>query len=131
MAQRTIHYLFGELFAKQIEFKDKNRFLLGSVMPDAYAAKSERDTTHYKCATKSNQKYFDFEMFRMQFGKKMQQDDLYLGYYMHLVEDVFYRQFMFKRQEKVPGTPEEVSVLHRDYHILNSYIVKKYSRYSD
>lgn len=35
MAQRTIHYLFGENFSKQIELKDKNRFLLGSVMPDA------------------------------------------------------------------------------------------------
>lgn len=45
MAQRTIHYLFGELFAEQIVFKDKNRFWLGSILPDAYADKSERDIT--------------------------------------------------------------------------------------
>ena len=31
MAQRTIHYLFGELFSQQIEIKDKQRFLLGNV----------------------------------------------------------------------------------------------------
>ena len=35
MAQRTIHYLFGEVIANQIELTDKERFLLGSIMPDA------------------------------------------------------------------------------------------------
>ena len=48
MAQRTIHYLFGELLSKQIELKDKKRFLLGSLIPDAYVDVKFRDVTHYK-----------------------------------------------------------------------------------
>ena len=51
MAQRTIHYLFGELFSKQIELKDKQRFLLGNVLPDAYAKGSDRDRTHFTVKT--------------------------------------------------------------------------------
>lgn len=98
MAQRTIHYLFGEIFSKQIELKDQNRFLLGSVLPDAYADVCDRDS----------------------------KDDLYLGYYMHLVEDAFYRQFIYSGEFKMPCSQEEVAVLHKDYHILNSYIVNKY-----
>jgi len=46
MAQRTIHYLFGEIFSRQVELKNKNRFLLGSILPDAYADVSDRDKTH-------------------------------------------------------------------------------------
>ena len=48
MAQRTIHYLFGELLSKQIELKDKKRFWLGSLIPDAYMDVKFRDVTHYK-----------------------------------------------------------------------------------
>ena len=57
----------------------------------------------------------------------MLQDDLYLGYYMHLVEDAFYRVFLYEDRMARPGTPEEVQRLHQDYHILNSYIVNKYN----
>lgn len=126
MAQRTIHYLFGEIFSQQIELKDKNRFLIGSVLPDAYAEAYERDNTHFKC--KSNtQVYFDFNKFREQYFELMQKDDLYLGYYMHLVEDALFRQFIYKKKLKMPCNKEEVVKLHNDYHILNAYIVKQYN----
>lgn len=126
MAQRTIHYLFGEMFSRQIELKDKNRFLLGSILPDAYSDDYKRDSTHFKC--KSNNKvYFDFNRFREQYFELMQKDDLYLGYYMHLVEDALYRQFIHKKKLKMPCNKEEVMKLHNDYHILNAYIVKQYN----
>ena len=126
MAQRTIHYLFGEIFSKQVNFKDRNRFLLGSVMPDAYENASDREITHYKVKTE-NRAYFDFCRFREQYRDLIFNDDLYLGYYMHLVEDDFYRQFIYNKGYKMPRTHEEVVLLHNDYHILNSYIVNKYN----
>ena len=126
MAQRTIHYLFGELFSRQIELKDKNRFLIGSIMPDAYADISDRDTTHYKVKT-NEIVYFDFNMFREQYNELIMKDDLYLGYYMHLVEDAFYRKFIYNEDNKMPSSQEDVVILHNDYHILNSYIVSKYN----
>ena len=36
MAQRTIHMLFATLLADKIDIFDKNRFLIGSILPDAY-----------------------------------------------------------------------------------------------
>lgn len=126
MAQRVIHYLFGEIFSEQIHLKDKSRFLLGSIMPDAYAAANDREKTHYRIKTESKV-YFDFCAFREQYLEYILNDDLYLGYYMHLVEDDFYRQFIHSKCFKAPYTHEEIAILHNDYHILNSYIVNKYN----
>ena len=126
MAQRTIHYAFGEIFSKQINLKDKNRFLLGSVMPDAYADVFDRDRTHYTTKTE-DQVYFDFCAFREQYHELILKDDLYLGYYMHLAEDAFYRQFIYNGRFQMPRIREEVAILHNDYHILNSHIVNKYN----
>lgn len=125
MAQRAIHYLFGELFSKQVELKDKQRFILGNVLPDAYANGSNRDKTHFTVKT-DTQVYFDFSKFREEYAEQLCRDDLYLGYYMHLVEDAFYRQFLYSDRMIRPRNPEEVAMLHNDYHILNSHIVNQY-----
>ena len=124
MAQRTIHYLFGEIISKEIMLSDKKRFLLGSILPDAIEP-DFRNASHFKIKTATH-KYFDFESFRNQYFPLMRHDDLYLGYYMHLVEDAFYRAFFYTDRFSMPRSREEVPALHNDYHILNSYIIQKY-----
>lgn len=124
MAQRTIHYLFGEIISDQIKLTDKKRFLLGSILPDAILP-SHRNASHFKVKTPTH-KYFDFAAFRNQYFDHIQQDDLYLGYYLHLVEDAFYRDYFYNNGIPMPRTKAEVPILHNDYHILNSYIVQKY-----
>ena len=124
MAQRTIHYLFGELIANQIEFTDKKRFLLGSILPDAVEA-CDKDKSHFKVKT-DTLVYIDYEAYKDQYFSLMQRDDLYWGYYMHLVEDAFYRSFIYQDRFTMPRTREEVTLLHNDYHILNSYVVNQY-----
>ena len=113
------------MLSKEIELKNKKRFILGSIMPDAYKELKYRDKTHF--AHRTDGTYFDFNLFREKFGRQMNEDDLYLGYYMHLVEDVLYRQFIHRDQFRVPSSSEEVLILHHDYHILNFYIVSKYN----
>jgi hypothetical protein len=125
MPQRTIHYLFGEMISNHVKLTDKKRFLLGSIMPDAVEACS-KNKSHFKVKT-NTLTYIDFEAFRNQYFDLMRKDDLYLGYYMHLVEDAFYRTFIYQDRFTMPRTREEVKVLHNDYHILNSYIVRKYN----
>ncbi len=125
MAQRTIHYLFGEMIAAQVEIKDKARFLLGSIMPDAIDVK-DRDASHFKVRTETYD-LFDFDAFRKRYADRMLQDDLYLGYCMHLVEDAFYRTFVYGNGYRMPQNMDEVKLLHNDYHILNDYIVRKFS----
>ena len=118
MAQRTIHYAFGEILSRQVHLKDQQRFLLGSILPDAYANMSDRDRTHYKVKTETHI-YLDFGAFRAQFRAEMLRDDLYLGYYMHLVEDAFYRQFMYSGHFQAAHSRADVALLHNDYNILN------------
>ena len=125
MAQRAIHYLFGAILSEHIEVKDKKRFLMGHVFPDSIE-KCNRDKAHFEM-TDDMQAYYDFEDFRSKYQELMQQDDFYLGYYMHLVEDALYRTFIYQDRFTMPRTREEVKVLHNDYHILNSYIVRKYN----
>jgi len=124
MAQRTIHYLFGEMIADAVGINDRERFLLGSVMPDAIEAK-DRNASHFKKRTETHDR-FDFDAFRERYLDWMLRDDLYLGYYMHLVEDAFYRTFVYDDGYRMPQNMDEVKLLHNDYHILNAYIVEKY-----
>ena len=99
MAQRTIHYLFGELISREVELHDKKRFLLGSILPDAYVDLEQRDATHFRVVDETGI-YFDFPSFFEKYKKQIQEDDLYLGYYMHLVEDAFYRIFFYNVHSK-------------------------------
>lgn len=128
MAQRMIHYMIGEMLAQETELKDKNRFLIGSVIPDAYTDIRYRDVTHFRYFSE-DRKYscYDIDRFRNTYRDKILQDDLYLGYYMHLVEDVFYRRFI-RSDHKITvfGYDDKVRILHRDYHVLNRYIRERW-----
>lgn len=128
MAQRTIHMLFGKILSEKIELEDKNRFFIGSIMTDSYIDPSARKKAHYiKHTADDNGRFFDFQSFYEKYKEKIVSDDLYLGYYAHLVEDAFYRYFIYYEKDfmsKLEAT--ELSVLHNDYTILNSYISEKY-----
>ena len=128
MAQRTIHYLLGELMLRECPVHDRKRFVLGSILPDAFEELSQRALTHFTNRTVPGYMYFDFDAFRERFGRKMAEDDLYLGYYMHLVEDNFYRNFFRERVGIAIDNqkPEQVQRLHLDYSLLNAYIVERY-----
>ena len=126
MAQRMIHYLIGTLLADEFQLSDRQRFLLGSVLPDAYREQKDRDAAHFANVATPGLRYYDFDAFRERFSALIE-DGLYLGYYMHLVEDDFYRRFIrIDHELKVYEDPEGVKKLHRDYQILNRYIVRKY-----
>ena len=123
MAQRLIHYLFGKLLSDRCEIRNENRFLFGSLLPDAYRLGNQRIDTHF-ISRNGEERYFGFERFRKEYPE-MHEDDLYLGYYMHLVEDSFYR-INFDDILHRYTTLCDVDILHNDYHILNSHIVEHY-----
>ena len=69
---------------------------------------------------------YDLEGFRGQFGEQMGQDGLYLGYYLHLIQDTFYRKFIYGEHHWDSRNPENVKKLHRDYEITNCHVAQKY-----
>ena len=129
MAQRTIHYLLGEELIP-LGIRDADRFRIGNLLPDAIEDLVFRAQTHYQIDTVKGGKslrFSDFERFRRNFSPLVETDGLYLGYYMHLVEDVCYRIFWQKvRLFERDMTREKVAILHNDYHLLNAYIVSRY-----
>lgn len=126
MAQRTIHYLIGEqLLDGSIE--NANRFRLGNLLPDAYCEDGVRRITHFTRILEDGTRYSDFEAFRRMFPGKTETDELYLGYYLHLIEDACFRVFVARR--RLYGTlPSswDISFLHQDYHLLNRYLSERY-----
>lgn len=131
MAQRTIHYLLGEMLLND-KIKDANRFRIGNLLPDAYEASGMRSKTHFTGkmvipGSESVVRYCDFGDFLRRFEHKVKTDDLYLGYYMHLVEDACFRVFWKENglQSRI-NSAADVALLHRDYRLLNGYFVKRY-----
>lgn len=107
-----------------IEGLNRERFLGGSILLGAVEA-PQKEMSHFKTNTDSHV-CFDFEKFGYMFSDLILRDELYLGYYIHLVEDAFYRIFLYSNRFLMPANREEVSLLHNDYRILNGYVMKKY-----
>ena len=123
MASSVIHYAITNELIKKHKFTDTDRLKLGSVLPDYEC----QGNSHMKIAVAGGHKRtYDFDRFRAQFGELMKSDDLYLGYYLHLVQDILFRHFLFDRYHWNPLIPGNSEKLYRDYSIANTYVVRKY-----
>lgn len=129
MASRLLHLAIGKQLENRINRKDMNRFMIGQVLPDAIIHTVENHKiSHYKAFYCNEKKtIMDFALFRKQFKKFMLEDSLYLGYYFHLIQDALYRKFLYSdyELEQYRG-PEFQKILHKDYVILNDYLIAKY-----
>ena len=128
MASIIIHLAVTNELTKRHEFKDIDRLKFGAILPDAGDGK----ISHLKKSVcGQSKKTYDFERFRAEFGELMKTDDLYLGYYLHLVQDICYRHFVYGRYSWDPSIPGNVEKLHKDYSIINNYVVLKYHLRND
>ena len=128
MASSIIHLAVTNELIKHHAFKDENRLKFGAILPDAGKGKAGHLN---KYIWGRNKKSYDFEFFRDKFGELMRQDDLYLGYYLHLVQDICYRHFVYEKYHWNPMIPGNVEKLHKDYSIINYYVTEKYDLKND
>lgn len=123
MASSVIHYAIVNEIIRIHSFKNPNRFLLGAVLPD-YGCQGN---SHLKISVAGgNKRTYDLDKFREMFGERMKTDELYLGYYLHLVQDLLFRHFLYDKYHWDATIPGNVAKLNRDYSIGNAYVVKKY-----
>lgn len=128
MASRIIHLAIANEIAKEIEIEDMNRFRLGSILPDAYAKGLGTSTSHLKTKINNNiQNTYRLAWFREQYKNKMQHDSLYLGYYIHLIQDIIFRHFVYDDYKWDPVPEGNVQRLHNDYGLINTYVIDKYN----
>lgn len=132
MASRMIHYAITKCIVEVMEVKDINRLYLGSILPDAYNSniKSAQDS-HYKEMIGNGIFTYNLTKFRDLFMNKIKEDDLYLGYYLHLIQDILYRQFVYYGYNWKTTIAGNVSKLHNDYHLINTYVINKYRLSND
>ncbi len=128
MASSIIHLAVTNELIKHHAFKDENRLKFGAILPDAGKGKAGHLN---KYIWGRNKKSYDFELFIDKFGELMRQDDLYLGYYLHLVQDICYRHFVYDKYHWNPMIPGNVEKLHNDYSIINYYVTEKYDLKND
>ena len=85
-----MHYAITDKILQLFPMHDGARLRFGAVLPDASVNKRK---THFRIYNeKLGIRLYDLESYRAQFGERMQKDDLYLGYYLHLIEDALYRK---------------------------------------
>ena len=123
MASSMIHLAVVQEMMKEVSFRDIARLRLGVILPDG----AVEGNSHLKKKICENTRYtYDLEIFREQYGAYMKKDDLYLGYYLHLIQDMLYRRFLYGEHGWNSSIPGNVEKLHRDYELLNGYVAEKY-----
>jgi len=128
MASRMIHLAISKLIEREVIIKNTSRFEIGHILPDAIIPGEEAHAaSHFKISVSEDQKkMIDLYEFRNRFAEQIDQDDLYLGYYLHLIEDAIYRKFMFYDYKLGNIDVQNIPKLHNDYRLLNSYLISKY-----
>lgn len=129
MASRVIHMAIASEIIKQVPIKDIDRFILGIILPDAYNhnIKSAK-TSHLKYTTADGTKRtYKLGWLRTTYAEQLKNDDLYLGYYLHLIQDTIFRYFVYSIHNWNPHPVGNAERLHNDYKLLNHHIIEKYN----
>lgn len=127
MASSIMHMAVTKIIADNLPHENPDRLMLGAVLPDAYADGSAKARSHLEIQICGHtKKTYDLTAFREKFAEKMRMDSLYLGYYLHLVQDLAYRDFVYREHHWDPYISGNVKRLHNDYAILNAYVIRKY-----
>lgn len=101
MASRIMHLAISETIANHFGL-DLMRFNLGNLLPDLHEdTKEGKAISHfrikrepYEDSKDPNYQYFDYNKFLQKYENKLY-DDLYLGYYCHLIADELWIQNIY------------------------------------
>lgn len=129
MASRMMHLAAAvQLLHLLPEGMDVPRFLSGSIMVDS--APQTRQASHF--LTQANgRKTYDIARFRVQYGHLLLTDGLVLGYYLHLLQDLVFRDHMYHVLRFNPRKPGYLAGLHSDYRRLNLMLADRYGLSAD
>lgn len=121
MASIIIHLTVTQKVLDICEIKTcRNEYFFGNILPDY----TVNENHHYKDIF-GERKFFNLTRFRKENEDKLD-DPVYLGYYLHLVQDVIFRDFMYNLHGFSSAQKENVLKLYRDYGHLNGYLADNY-----
>lgn len=117
MASRMMHLAVAETLLRSHPVPDPARFRLGVLLPDAYRAGYSKWITHWKTELPGGLVTYDLRGFRQRYCDRMT-NSLYLGYYLHLWQDMLFRRLLYSCWGWTPS-PENGARLHVAYRLLN------------
>ena len=127
MASRILHLAAAKLILDEHPIADEKRFRLGAILPDAGARVSAHFRTEIDGGRKTIMALGDF---RARFAEKMD-DPLYLGYYLHLVQDIVFRKVFYLDHGWKTDSLEKIERLYADYRVLNTWAIEKFALRDD
>lgn len=136
MASRMMHLAISERVAENFGL-DLMRFNLGNLLPDLHENTREaKAISHfrierepYEDSKDDKYQYYDYEQFLQKYENKIY-DDLYLGYYCHLIADELWIQniyIKYMRDENRKKRIDQQNNYYHDYSRLNQIIKEKYN----
>lgn len=124
MASRIMHLACGvQLLDVLPDAVDASRFLTGELLPDC--APGARAEAHF-LTRRNGLRTYDVQAFRQKFADMLLQDGIVLGYYLHLVQDLVFRRFMYAGMGFDPRREGYLAGLHSDYRRLNRLLIRRY-----
>lgn len=132
MASRIIHLAITNELSQQYEFSNIDRLYFGTIIPDGVSSCQDYILSHFKLRiSDTGKRSYNLTEYKEKFGNLLKADDLYLGYYLHLIQDLLYRHFMYDRYHWNPKPDGNIERLHDDYKQINAYVISKYGLHSD
>lgn len=122
MGSSMMHLAVTAELLRSRTLPEPDRLRLGSVLPDYCTGNG-----HLKLSLTAHKRTYDLTRFRSLSGARLRTDGLCLGYYLHLVQDLAFRAFVYGEHHFDSSLPENVQRLHRDYSLCNAPLAEKYA----
>lgn len=132
MASRIMHYTIADLLTKDIDIKDYNRFVFGSLAPDMSCHDDgSYDMAHFGRTDESKGiKGIDWIKFYNKYKDKIYNDDFFLGYYVHLIVDAYWLKHIQNKFVR-RYSKDKKSILYTkgygDMYTYNRILINKYN----
>lgn len=128
-----IHYAISQKIVEQISITNKERFLFGAcILPDASSHEDDSyDKAHYERILDDHSlKGICFEDFYEEYKGSFWSDDLFIGYYCHLIQDAIWFHDIVDKHIRIYPREEKkqkYKIGYADYERLNYLLMQHYS----
>ena len=133
MASRMLHYILAVEIANKVSISDMNRFVIGSLIPDASSHDDgSYDIAHFGDMVKDNgniKKGINWNLFECKYKKELEEDTLYMGYLCHLIADAIWFNRIADRYIRIYPKKDRIYYIkkgYEDFQKLNTLLREKY-----
>lgn len=133
MASRMLHYILAIEIANRVVISDMNRFVIGSLIPDASNHNDgSYDIAHFGDIVKCNgniKKGINWTLFESKYKKDLEEDDLYVGYLCHLIADAVWFNRIADKYIRIYPKKDRINYIkkgYEDFQKLNTLLLEEY-----